>query len=155
MGIMPRERQIVLLDVENLVGDGRVSDSSIEQLSRALGSLIRIDRNDIVLIGGDQRNAFGLDYLAKRYGGQVVWGAGPDGADRALSRAFSIVPASAWDCPYAPITRVVIGSGDHYFVPTACAARSMGRQVLTISRWFGLSSELATSVDQCLTLPIV
>lgn len=147
-------RQIVLLDVENLVGVGRVTEGDIELLSVRLSNVLPINRNDIVIIGGDCKNAFCLDDLARRYGGCVVWGVGRDGADIALSTAFAEIPPSAWDCPYSPVTRLVIGSGDHHFAPIANSARSKGRQVLTISRWLSLSNNLARTADTCLTLQI-
>lgn len=148
-----KPRQIVLLDPENLAGKGKLSDWSPLPLVRELSELNPIGSDDIVIVGGDRRNAFQLDDIAKRLGGKTVWGAGPDGAEIALEKAFYAIPPTAWDNEDAPITRVVICSGDHYFVRTAKLARGKGRSVLTISRWKGLSHELASNSDLCLTLP--
>lgn len=148
-----RPRQIVLLDPENLVGSGVLAGTSAVSLSRQLTELNPIGADDIVIVGGDRQNAFQLDDIARRLGGTTVWGAGPDGAEIALERAFNAIPPSAWDNEKAPVTRVVICSGDHYFVQTAKIARGKGRSVLTISRWRGLSHELASNSDLCLTLP--
>jgi len=147
-----KPRQIVLLDPENLAGKGKLSDWSPLPLVRELSELNPIGAEDIVIVGGDRRNAFQLDDIAKRLGGKTVWGTGPDGAEIALEKAFHAIPPTAWDNEDSPITRVVICSGDHYFVRVANIARSLGRSVLTISRWKGLSHELAVSSDLSLAL---
>lgn len=148
-------RQVVLIDPENLAGTGQLPDATPSSLVHELSGLNPIGADDIVIVGGDRRNAFQLDDIAKRLGGSTVWGAGPDGAEIALERAFSAIPPGAWDNEDAPITRVVIASGDHYFVGIAKLAHEMGRSVLTISRWRGLSHELAKNSDVCLSLPVL
>ena len=152
--MLMRPRQIVLLDPENLAGTGLLLDESQQSLVKELSELNPIGADDIVIVGGDRRNAFQLDDIAKRLGGSTVWGAGPDGAEIALERAFNAIPIGAWDNEDAPVTRIVIGSGDHYFVGIAKIARDRGRSVLTISRWKGLSHELAKNSDVCLALPV-
>lgn len=145
-------RQIVLLDPENLAGTGVLADWSPISLVRQLTELNPIRADDIVIVGGDRRNAFQLNDIAKRLGGTTVWGYGPDGAEIALEKAFNAIPPTAWDNESAPVTRVVICSGDHYFVRTAEIAHGKGRSVLTISRWRGLSYKLARVSDVCLSI---
>lgn len=144
------QRQIVLIDPENLAGTGNLAETDPVPVAQGVFDLARIGIDDIVVVGGDKRNAFELDVIAKRLGGRVVWGMGKDGAEKALERAFVGVPETAWDYSDAPITRVVICSGDRYFVPIARAAKAIGRRVLTISRRPCLSLELAQTSDQCL-----
>lgn len=141
----------MLLDLENLAGTGLLDGASPLSLVHQVTVLNPIGAHDIVIVGGDRRNAFPLDDIAKQLGGSTVWGTGPDGAEIALEEAFNAIPPSAWNNEHAPVTRVVIGSGDHYFVRVAELAHELGRQVLTISRWKGLSHELAKSSDVCLT----
>lgn len=149
-----KPRQIVLLDPENLAGTGVLAGLSLAGLVRQLTELNPIGPYDIVIVGGDRRNAFPLNDIARRLGGTTVWGTGPDGAEIALERAFTAIPLTSWNNERAPVTRVVIGSGDHYFVRVADLAHEMGRPVLTVSRWKGLSHDLARHSDICLTLPV-
>ena len=130
-----------------------LSGLSTAGLVHKLTELNPIGPDDIVIVGGDRRNAFPLNDIARRLGGMIAWGSGPDGAEIALERAFREVPPTAWNNESAPVTRVVIGSGDHYFVRVARMAHEIGRSVLTVSRWKGLSHDLARHSDICLTLP--
>ena len=107
-----KPRQIVLLDAENLAGTGQLARWSPLPLVEDLAELNPIEADDIVIVGGDRQNAFQLDDIAKRLGGTTVWGAGPDGAEIALEKAFNAIPSSAWDNEKAPVTRVVICSGE-------------------------------------------
>lgn len=145
----------MLLDPENLVGTGVLASLSPVGLVRQLTELNPIGPDDIVIVGGDRRNAFPLNDIARRLGGMTVWGSGPDGAEIALERAFTAIPQTAWNNEKAPVTRVVIGSGDHYFVGVAKLTHEMGRPVHTVSRWRGLSQDLVKHSDVCLTLPFL
>ncbi len=74
--MLMRPRQIVLLDPENLAGTGLLLDQSQQSLVKELSELNPIGADDIVIVGGDRRNAFQLDDIAKRLGGSTVWGGG-------------------------------------------------------------------------------
>lgn len=145
-----KPRQVVLIDPENLVGSGKLTPESLLPVTDRVTQLLPIDPEDIVFVGGDSQNAFALSDMAKSLSGTCVWGRGKDGAEIALEAAFNSIPKSAWDNPDFPITRVVICSGDHYFVPTAIDTRRHGRSVVTISRQMALSHELASASDLCL-----
>lgn len=146
-----KPRQVVLIDPENLVGSGKLTPESLQPVKHRVTQLLPIDPEDIVFVGGDRHNAFEMSDMARSLGGKFVCGHGKDGAEIALERAFNSIPQSAWDNPDFPITRVVICSGDHYFVPTAIDTRRHGRPVVTISRQMALSKELAMASDLCLT----
>ncbi len=151
--LVVKERQVILLDPENLTGDGDLTSSDAAWLSKALSGVLTISRDDLIFVGGDRHNAFELDTIAKAFGGRITCGIGKDGGDRALVAEFEKIPNTAWDLLDAPITRLVIGSGDHHFVGAALAAKQKGRQVMTISTWRGVSAELAKTSDTCLCLP--
>ena len=150
---MIKERQIVLLDPENLTGDGVLTPADTAWLKKHLTGVLSISRDDLIFVGGDRHNAFELDSIAKALGGRIAFGSGKDGGDRALVAEFDKIPETAWNLPGSPITRVVIASGDHYFVDTARLAKRKGRQVFTIGTWRGISAELAKHSDTCLRLP--
>ena len=138
-----KTRQIVLIDAENLAGTGGLTTPMAQWVCNALKTVVFISRNDIVIVGGDKRNAFHLDEIAKRFGGQLVLGTGPNGGDRALQAAFEQIPNVVWSHTDFPISRLVIASGDHYFAMAAQVAKSKGRQVMTISNQGSLSKSLA------------
>jgi hypothetical protein len=150
---MIKERQVILIDPENLTGDGHLTPSETAWLTQVLPSTLDIQRDDLIFVGGDRHNAFELDTIAKAFGGRIAFGTGKDGGDRALVAEFDKIPDTAWNLPDSPITRVVIASGDHHFVDTARLAKRKGRQVFTIGTWRGISAELAKHSDTCLRLP--
>jgi hypothetical protein len=148
-----KERQVILIDPENLTGDGHLTPAETAWLTQVLPGTLDIQRDDLIFVGGDRHNAFELDTIAKALGGRIAFGTGKDGGDRALVTEFDKIPDTAWNLPDSPITRVVIASGDHHFVDTARLAKRKGRQVFTIGTWRGISAELAKHSDTCLRLP--
>jgi len=75
-----------------------------------------------------------------------VFGSGQDGADRALVTAARFLSADDFN-------RVVIGSGDHYFVELAEHCRQLGIAVVVVSRADALSRRLAAIAGDVVTLP--
>jgi hypothetical protein len=126
---MIKERQVILIDPENLTGDGHLTPAETAWLTQVLPGALDIQRDDLIFVGGDRHNAFELDTIAKALGGRIAFGTGKDGGDRALVAEFDKIP------------------------DTALLAKRKGRQVFTIGTWRGISAELAKHSDTCLRLP--
>ena len=137
---VPRDRALVLLDIENLAGDPFVSaDVARAVVDRTLRSA-GVRAGDHVIIGCNPR--LGIAAGAACPGARLVVGRGPDGADQAL------LATSDADDVARRYDRVVIRSGDHAFAPLARALRRRGVPVTVISRRGAISHHLVPGADR-------
>ena len=128
-------RTLHLLDLENLCG----GPDRIRSCKRAVVDLYRtsagIAQDDHVVIGTNPGSL--IDCFDILLGSQLVGRSGPDGADQAL---LDVVRDIDWVA--RRFDRVVFGSGDHCFAPSAAALRARGILVGVVAR--------AGSVSRCL-----
>lgn len=111
-GFFPPQRALHLLDVENLLG-GHVTASRVKVMWELYCATAEVDNADLVVAACSHRFASRVLFaLPSRV--RVVIGADVrDGADVALLEAVD-APRQA-----TRFARVVVGSGDHAFVPLA------------------------------------
>lgn len=139
-------RTLVLLDVENLLGTPRVLASEVNGLRAILTDLLSLPGDAHVVVGASSSGVAceaGLGWM----GARLVWVAGKDGADMALS---SIITDEGVAQRYG---HVIIGSGDGHFAEFARELVYQDVDVTVLSRREGLSRELRLAVPRVCFLP--
>jgi hypothetical protein len=136
-------RRLVLLDIENLAGNGMVSSQTALQLVSSLNELCSIDVRDIVFVGSHKGNMRSCSLVALMLHGMPCFQNGPDGAELALLRRAVEVTPAAYESDVCPIRECVIGSGDHKFIEHALLQRRRGNIVTVVARPKSLSLKLA------------
>jgi hypothetical protein len=139
----PVVRTLVVDDIENLCGGPDVTIEAIRDVVAIVHDAFNLRPHDHVIIGTNP--ALGLTAAAAIPGARLVVGRGPDGADRALLAAVD--PAHV----ARRYQRLVIGSGDHAFVPLAREARRRGVAVTVVARQGAISWRLVQVADQVVT----
>ena len=145
---VPPGRSLHLVDIENLMGGPMNGRFALEAASRAFRELAGVQPRDHVLVGVNPK--LGLAAMTCWPDGKVLLGTGPDGADRIL---LGEVQDLAWIA--ARYDRIVIGSGDGIFAPTARGLRNLGLPVIVVSGEFSLAHCLAQAADAISILPEV
>ena len=131
-------RTLHILDLENLCG----GPDQIPAEKYAVADLYRtqaeIAEDDHVVVGANPSSL--IDCFDIFPGSRLVGQHGPDGADLALLGALRHIHwvAQRYD-------RVIIGSGDHCFAPSAAALRARGILVGVVAREGSVSRSLAAS----------
>lgn len=134
----PAQREIHLIDVENLVGTPWFTAPTVARLRNAYESVSGASPYAQYVVGtsaGANLVEAGLGWGSCR----LVFVRGQDGAELALLDAVSADAASRY-------ARIVIGSGDHRFVSFAAALQACGVDVTVVSRRESLSRRLAFAV---------
>ena len=122
----PAGRTLHVIDVENLVGGSAAGPAAVGPALAAYRSTAPVGLDDHAVIGAGPTLAVAAGLAWP--GCQLRIGRGIDGADRALLDAVEpAFAASHYD-------RVVIGSGDHAFVPLVAALRARGVPVVVVVR---------------------
>lgn len=128
-------RRIHLVDIENLIGSGRLTRMQVAACSRAYLELAPFRDGDLVIVGCNPNVMLevGLGWDGPH---RLVLGHGPDGADRALLR---VLEEEDIDLRFA---EVVLASGDGIFVDAAADLGASGVRVTLVSRPRSLSRRL-------------
>jgi hypothetical protein len=145
---LPAGRALHILDIENLMGGPREGATSLHITSQLYRTAVRISTSDQVVVGANPRLA--VDLWPEWKGTHLVFGKGPDGADKALLSTINDARniASRFD-------RVVIGSGDGIFTNAVYALRSLGIAVGVVGRERTVSHALANAADFVVFIPSV
>ena len=140
-------RTLHLLDIENLAG-GRVTIERCRRIWDEYVTVVGVRPNDQIVSAVAGRNAaaaaFGLPTRLRRVIGRDV----KDGADRALMEAIDIGHVAS------RFEHVVIGSGDHFFVPAARQLRLLGCDVSLALGAAKVAAALYLCCRSSFTLPI-
>jgi hypothetical protein len=122
-----KTRALHLVDIENLLGRPRANAADVaDVLDRYLG-LAGWQPGDIVNVAANP--ALALEFAWNLpVEASLHTASGPDGADLAL------LAHAAPEFVERRAGRMVIGSGDHAFIPRALAARARGVGVLVVAR---------------------
>jgi len=116
---MSPDRTHNYIDIENLVGCGKVNHDQVVWARTQFEATTNPGALDLVTVGCDAINAFEVKLV---FGGaRIVCGHGPDGADLALLEAMQDDLASA-----LPASRITVGSGDHIFAPLLSSMATQG-----------------------------
>jgi len=128
-----KTRALHLIDIENLLGSPRASAAEVEQVLNRYLELAGWRWGDIVNIAANPGLALEFAWNLP-IDASLHTASGPDGADLALLAHVGpeFVARRAG--------RLVIGSGDHVFIPRAIAARDRGVGVLVVGRRGAVSS---------------
>lgn len=137
---VPAARALHLIDIENLVGMPPVlaTESDFKEAADRYREQARPGPLDQFIVASDRANAFKA--AAAFPGAQLVCGAGPDGADRALLDAIDA------DDVATRFDRVFVGSGDCAFTWLCCELDDRGLDVTAITRSGSFSGRLANAV---------
>lgn len=117
-------RQVVLVDIENLVGGGRAPSARVEQAFGSLEQVVQPTQADLVFVAAAPPLAMTCGLLRP---GITLWSVrGRHAAELCLMREVPVeFVAERADA-------LVIASGDHEFVDYAVAARSLDLEVTII-----------------------
>ncbi|HSU36210.1 MAG TPA: hypothetical protein VLJ88_11170 [Propionibacteriaceae bacterium] len=132
-------RCIHLVDIENLLG-GWVTDQRTRHLVARYHGTGLIGSADLVIVAGAHRAAARWAFAAPQGWRRIITADEPDAADDALVKAGQAYA-------FSPTTHLVIGSGDHYFVPVAETARAAGAQIHGLIGEGQLAPRLAVLFD--------
>jgi hypothetical protein len=144
-----------LIDIENLHGAcprGTMDVRRAKSLLECYDSVASIAVGDHLIVGCNP--GIGLEVGLAIGGGRLVVRGGPDGADHALIDSIDL------DHVARRYRRVVIGSGDHIFVPTVLGLLARSVPVEVVGRPGGTSAALrltgvpVLSFDEASPLPM-
>lgn len=136
-----RPRSLHLVDADNLIGDPRTTDLAlIRAVLYAYRAAAGFVVGDLVTVATGTNGAHVLAV-------ELAWPEvahrrrrGPDGADRVL------VDEATWAAQRRRFARVVVGSGDHIFLPAVELLLAAGIVVEVVAKRRSLSADLARSV---------
>ncbi|MEU8265805.1 NYN domain-containing protein [Sphaerisporangium sp. NPDC049002] len=139
-----RGRAMHLLDIENLVGSTRPTTSEVEEVMTIYEALVPTGVMDhyVVAVNHTALLAVGIAF----HGVRLLARSGPDGADSALAETAYL------DRIDLRFERVVIGSGDGFFVSLARWLTEAGLHVTVVARPGSLSRRLSTAVRDIIPL---
>lgn len=126
-----------LIDIENLHGAcprGTINVGRAKALLERYDSMVPIAVGDHLIVGCNP--GIGVEVGLAIGGGRLVVRGGPDGADRALIDSIDL------DHVARRYRRVVVGSGDHIFVPTVLGLLARSVPVEVVGRPGGTSAAL-------------
>lgn len=140
------DRTHFYIDIENLIGCGRVSRTQLIAARTQFEQIAALQVGDLVTVGCDAANALEVGLVFR--GARIVWGYGRDGADLALLDAMQD------DCESAqPSRRLTLGSGDHIFAPLLSLVASQGFNTRVIGIEGHTSARLRIAAQQTTLLP--
>lgn len=142
-------RELHLVDVENLLGSGRITAAGVsalrETFTRIAGPSIGA-QDDVHQIIATSSSVTVFAAAEGWPGAKVAFQRGEDGADHALLTAGEF-------CPERRYARVVIGSGDHAFAPYAARLQALGVSVTVLAREGSISAALRLAVRDIRVVP--
>jgi len=122
---LSRGRQLVLVDIENLVGGACLTDGAVRSAKEALVATGQIGAVDHVVIGTSH---IGLVHVGSTWDGvRYVVRSGRDGADLALLEVMAENVANRFES-------VVLASGDGIFADTVSELAAAGVPTVVIGR---------------------
>ncbi|RCG32727.1 NYN domain-containing protein [Sphaerisporangium album] len=139
-------RAMHLLDIENLVGAPHPTTCEVEEVMTVYEMVVPIGEMDqyMVAVNPSALVAVGIAFPGVR----LLTRPGPDGADQALGETAHD------DRIDLRFERVVIGSGDGYFVDLARWLAEAGLHVTVVSRPGSLSRRLSAAVSDVVSLEV-
>ena len=146
-GYVPHGRTLHILDFENLcTGPERIPELR-DLVADSYRQVAEMTPGDHVVVGVNPNNLFPSAGVFP--GCRFVAGHGPDGADHAL---LKVVEDTDWVA--RRFDRVVIGSGDHCFVPVVVQLGRRGILVTVVAQRKCISLDLARAATLTLLLSV-
>ena len=142
----PTKRRIHLIDIENLLG-GNVTDPRTRDLLTTYHGTGLIASADLVIVAGAKRAAAEWFFAPPHNWRRIITANRPDAADHALIEAGQAYA-------YSPSTHLLIGSGDHSFIPVAMRARAAGAHIHGLICEGKLAHALRVLCDQITTITL-
>lgn len=142
-----RDRQLHVLDVENGIGSGQVSQDDVHTLHGIYWNSVRPDAGAQFV--GATSSAPGLVQAALGWGPGPRWihEDGPDGADHCLLEEL------AHPKTLERFTHIFLLSGDHIFTETVAHMVASGVHVTVVSRPTALNFHLRRAASSVVYLP--
>lgn len=138
-------RTLHLVDVENLVGSGRPTETEVAATLDGYRALIPLGAEDHVVLAASRSTAASAGWAWP--GALVRASSGPDGADLAL------LEDADPDFVSRRFQRVVIASGDHLFTELATKLHERGVRVEVTARGRSFANTLRMAADVVRLLP--
>lgn len=138
-------RRLVVIDLENIAGEARLSPSRAADAIERLAAAIDLGPRDDLVVAADRRNA-AVAFFATPPQARRLIGRGPDGADLRLAEVLLTEEVAA------RYGTVVIASGDGMFTGITADLRRQGVTVLTVSRMRSTSIHLRLAADNTIYL---
>ena len=139
-------RALHLIDLENLVGDPDAACASVDAVLESYVAEAQLGPDDLVVAALNhrmyERTCFSLDR-----GWVIKLASGPDACDQVL------VASAPVDWVADRFDRLVVGSGDHYFLDLVHAVRRQATPVWVVSQRRCLSRRLAAAASRVVHLP--
>lgn len=141
-----RQRALHLVDLENLVRGASPTARDLDWVAAQYREAAGWAGGDLMQVG-TSRQAAARSLWRWRYHFPCAWhlGDGPDGGERALLDACPVEYA-------ARFPRIVIGSGDHAFVPLVVDLARRGAQVHVVAPSDALSRQLQLAAAKAVRL---
>jgi len=137
-------RQLVLIDIENIVGSSTPSETSVAFALTELEYLLSDFHSSQVVIGCSHRTAKVVAFMCPTF--RHLWQSGPNGADFALLRVLTDEMVAE------RFKKVVICSGDGIFADVAARLGSVGVCVSVVSLEGHLSNRLRLAAKRVIEL---
>lgn len=134
-------RRLVLVDIENAIGAGRISPGQTSSIRPKIMQAICCTDLDQVVVGISHINF--LEVMTEWPRVRVVVQSGPDGADKAL---LSVLDESVAE----RFSGLVVVSGDHIF---SSAVASIDLRTEVVSSRSSLANSLRLAADRVVYLP--
>ncbi|NYG59362.1 hypothetical protein BJ980_002285 [Nocardioides daedukensis] len=139
----PRGRQLILVDIENVVGGAVLTPAAARWARTQIESVLSVRADDHVVIGMSHVGLFdsALAWPGKKY----VVNSGPNGADLALLAEMESVRVERYD-------EVVLVSGDGIFTEAVSALIDRGARVTVLTHRAHCSKRLRLAAHETVDL---
>lgn len=139
MNKLPAQRTLHLIDVENLVGDGKPTPGIIADCRSRYESLGLVELHDHVVVAC---NPFVAVDVGTAWPARLLTRHGPSGADLAL---LSVMTS---ECIESRFAAVVVASGDGVFTDEVVRLQAAGVPVTVVARRCSLSASLRLATQR-------
>ena len=135
-----------VMDLDNLLGTTSPTPDQVKQLATAYEAEAKYLHGDLSIFATNHFSA-SVTAFEWPFSGQLFVKSGNDGADKVLAEHLDdLIRAQG-------ITRIVIGSGDHYFLDSVRYAQKLGMKVHVVAKYGTLSPALQLAANSYSFLP--
>jgi len=134
------ERTAHLVDLDNLTKGEKLTANSMSCLAHAYASAAQYCDGHLSVVA-TSHHSFPINVFEWPFSAQRLVKSGKDGADEILAAQVEDL------LQVVGLNRVVIGSGDHYFVPAVIQFQAAGIHVHAVAHRSSMSTALRLAVD--------
>jgi hypothetical protein len=135
-----QERTAHLVDLDNLTKGEQLTADSMASLAHAYAMAAQYCNGDLSIVA-TSHHSFPINVFEWPFSAQRLVKSGKDGADQVLcAQVDGLLQVTG-------INRVVIGSGDHYFVPAVSRLQTAGIHVHAVAHKQSMATALRLAVN--------